>query len=56
MLLTANGSLGWRHAFSSAPNGVFDLAGAPSFSVAGTPVALTAQMGTTNRRSLLQAG
>jgi outer membrane autotransporter protein len=37
-LLTASGSLGWRHAFADNPAATYALAGGSSFSVVGTPV------------------
>jgi outer membrane autotransporter protein len=39
MLLTAKGSLGWRHAFADTPSSNYRLAGGPSFSVVGAPIA-----------------
>lgn len=38
MLLTADGALGWRHAFADAPSGSAALVGGGTFVVVGTPV------------------
>ncbi len=38
MLLTATGTLGWRHAFADAPAATNSLAGGSSFGVTGMPV------------------
>jgi outer membrane autotransporter protein len=38
MLLTASGSLGWRHAFGDAPSATYALAGGTSFNVVGAPM------------------
>jgi outer membrane autotransporter protein len=38
-VLTASGSMGWRHAFADTPVSTYALAGGPSFSVVGAPIA-----------------
>jgi uncharacterized protein with beta-barrel porin domain len=36
---SAKGSPGWRHAFADTPSSDYRLAGGPSFSVVGAPIA-----------------
>ena len=39
MLLTASGSIGWRHAFAETPISTHQFGAGPSFTIAGKPVA-----------------